>query len=73
MSVTVNAMRAAAGAEPLMSAWLPITRASVMCVKSVSLSARCGELLVEFRKLRLELRFWRVLDAGSSHLTGGCL
>ena len=50
-------MRAAAGADPPMSAWLPITRASVTCVTSVSLSARRSELPVEYRKLYLELRF----------------
>jgi hypothetical protein len=40
-----------------MSAWLPITRASVMCVMSVSLSPGRSELRVDYRKLYLELRF----------------
>src|ERR1700739_1101014 len=57
MSGTVNGMRAAAGADPPMSAWLPITRASVMCVMSVSLSARGGELLVRSRKPLLRFEF----------------
>src|ERR1700757_1336774 len=50
-------MRAAVGASRPMSAWLPITRASVMCVMSVSPSARQSELLIEYRKSYLKLRF----------------
>ena len=38
--------RAAAGAEPPMSAWLPITRGLVMCVISISPSAHRDELLI---------------------------
>src|ERR1700758_1219532 len=57
MSGTVNGMRAPAGADRPMSAWLPITRASVMCVMSVSQSARGSELLVGSRKPRLRCEF----------------
>jgi hypothetical protein len=46
MSVTVNEVRVATVVDPPMSAWLPITRSSVMCVMTVSLSARRSELLV---------------------------
>src|SRR5689334_10431137 len=46
MSVTVNDVRVATMVfDPPMSAWLPITRSSVMCVMTVSLSARASELL----------------------------
>src|ERR1700704_5232180 len=38
ISVTVNEARGAAGADPPISAWLPIARDSVMCVMTVSLS-----------------------------------
>ena len=48
MSVTVNEVRVATVVDPPMSAWLPITRSSVMCVMTVSLSARGSELLVVF-------------------------
>lgn len=46
MSVTVNEVRVATVVDPPMSAWLPITRSSVMCVITVSLSARTSGLLV---------------------------
>src|SRR6185295_12800379 len=48
-SVTVNEVRVAAVVDPPMSAWLPITRSSVMCVMTVSLSARGSERLVGVR------------------------
>src|SRR6187200_1559910 len=43
VSTTVDGIGAAAGGGPPISAWLPITRASLMCVKAVSLSARRSE------------------------------
>src|SRR6478752_2943150 len=43
VSTTVDGIRTAAGGGPPISAWLPITRASLMCVKAVSLSARRSE------------------------------
>src|ERR1700739_4928871 len=57
MSGTVDGMRAPARADPPMSAWLPITRASAMCLMSVALSARGAELLVGSRKPRLRCEF----------------
>jgi len=48
-SVTVNEVRVATVLDPPMSAWLPMTRSSVMCVMTVSLSARASEWLVGVR------------------------
>lgn len=66
MSVTVNEVRVATVVDPPMSAWLPITRSSVMCVMTVSLTARISELLVWSRKAGS-----RCVYIASSVISGG--